>query len=114
MPRHPFYNTKTWKHIRKVKLITDPMCEDCKVKPATDVHHIKSINSGGSKTDLLNMAALCHECHSKRTLYERFGIDRIPVKGCRPDGTPLDPAHHWNKPYQVRGKARSCVLGQRR
>ncbi len=111
MPRHPFYNTRTWKYLRKVKLVTDPLCEDCKVKLATDVHHVKAINAGGSKTDLSNMAALCHQCHSKRTLYERFRIDRIPVKGCRADGTPLDPEHPWNRDTSVQGGRKIVAPG---
>ncbi len=97
MPRHPFYNTKTWKHLRKVKLTTDPLCEDCKAKLATDVHHIKSINSGGSKTDYSNLRSECHECHSRRTLAERLGRDDIRIKGAAADGQPLDPNHWWNK-----------------
>lgn len=86
------------------------MCQECRVKKATDVHHIRSINAGGSKTEFSNLASLCHECHSKQTLYERFGIDRVPIKGCDINGRPLDPQHHWNNPYQTRDKARSRLL----
>jgi len=96
MPRHPFYNTRTWKHLRKVKLITDPICEVCKVKPATDVDHIVRINDGGDMTAWSGLRSMCHECHSRKTLYERFN-KQVPTKGCTADGLPLDPKHWWNK-----------------
>lgn len=97
MPRHPFYNTKTWKHLRKVKLATDPLCEYCHVKPASDIDHVVALNKGGSPTAMENLRSLCHACHSRKTLFiERLGRDRVPVKGCNLDGTPLDPLHPWN------------------
>ena len=97
MPRHPFYNTKTWKHLRKVKLISDPLCEACRRKPATDIDHVVALNKGGSPTAMENLRSLCHACHSRKTLFiERLGRDRVPVRGCNRDGTPLDPLHPWN------------------
>jgi 5-methylcytosine-specific restriction protein A len=105
MPRHPFYNTRTWKHLRKVKLVTDPLCERCKVKPATDVDHIKAINAGGNPTAFENLRSLCHECHSQKTYYiDRLKRDRVPVKGCDINGRPLDPQHHWNSTGQDKGQ----------
>jgi 5-methylcytosine-specific restriction enzyme A len=105
MPRHPFYNTRTWKRLRKVKLITDPLCAVCG-RPAADVDHQKAINAGGHPTEWDNLESLCHQCHSRKTLYvERMGKDRVPVKGCRADGTPLDPAHPWNRDTSVQGDA---------
>jgi 5-methylcytosine-specific restriction protein A len=106
MSRDPFYNTRTWKRLRKVKLLTDPLFEVCNVKPARDVDHIKAINAGGERTAWSNLQSLCHECHSRKTLYiERMGKDRVPVKGCKPDGTPLDPGHPWNRDASVQGRA---------
>lgn len=97
MPRHPFYNTRTWKHLRKVKLITDPMCEYCGKRPATEVDHVQAITSGGDPISMDNLRSACHQCHSRKTLYvERFGRE-MPVKGCTADGLPLDPKHSWNK-----------------
>lgn len=97
MPRHPFYNTKTWKHLRKVKLATDPICEICRCTAATEVDHVLAINNGGSPTEWANLRSACHYCHSQKTYYiERLGRDRVPVKGCNPAGMPLDPLHPWN------------------
>ncbi len=103
MPRDPFYNTKTWKHLRKVKLISDPLCEVCKaegrLKAASDVDHVRSINTGGHRTAMSNLQSLCHECHSRKTFYvERLGRSRVPIKGVDPKtGRPYDPEHWWNK-----------------
>jgi 5-methylcytosine-specific restriction protein A len=109
MPRDPFYNTKAWKWVRRVKLTADPLCEVCQAQGrlvrATDVDHIKAINAGGDRTDMANLQSLCHECHSRKTLYvERFGRDRVPVKGCDPrTGLPLDPEHPWNQEKKLAG-----------
>ena len=110
MPRHPFYNSKGWKWLRKVKLTADPLCEMCG-KPARDVDHRISINNGGDPHDMANLQSLCHSCHSKKTLYvERFGKE-MPVKGCTAEGLPLDPAHPWNKKDlpELKHKDRACT-----
>jgi 5-methylcytosine-specific restriction enzyme A len=96
-----FYNSKTWKSLRKQKLAENPLCEYCpagRLTPATEVDHVVAIENGGSPTAWANLRATCHECHSRKTLYvERMGKDRVPVKGCDVNGRPLDPEHHWNK-----------------
>jgi 5-methylcytosine-specific restriction enzyme A len=103
MPRDRFYNTRTWKRLRRLKLARNPLCEVCG-RPASDVDHTKSINSGGDPYAMDNLRSLCHDCHSRKTYYvERLGRDRVPVKGCRSDGTPLDPQHHWNRDTSVQG-----------
>ena len=101
MPRHRFYNSPIWKHLRNKKLLNNPLCESCEVEgryiPATDVDHIQAINSGGSSTDPENLQSLCHRCHSRKTLFERLGKPLPPVKGCDASGRPLDRNHWWNK-----------------
>jgi 5-methylcytosine-specific restriction enzyme A len=110
MPRDPFYNSRAWKTLRAEYLRQHSLCMVCeeegRLSIATDVDHKVSINSGGSSTALDNFQSLCHKCHSRKTLYvERLGRDRVPVKGCRADGTPLDPQHHWNKGTSTQGGA---------
>lgn len=106
MPRDPFYNSRVWKFTRRVKLTANPYCESCKVRLATDVDHIKALTDGGDRTAPGNLRSLCHECHSRKTLYiERMGRDRVPVKGCKPDGTPLDPEHPWNRDTSGQGQS---------
>jgi 5-methylcytosine-specific restriction enzyme A len=105
MPRHPFYNSRVWKFTRRVKLTASPYCEVCKTNLATDVDHIIAINNGGDRTAMTNLRSLCHECHSRKTLYvDRMKRDRVPVKGCDINGKPLDPEHHWNKTGQDKGQ----------
>jgi len=71
--RHPWYNRRIWRdRIRPMKLRMNPMCEDCNIKPATDVHHIdeswKETEDWSLFLSLENLMSLCHECHSKRTM----------------------------------------------
>jgi len=69
-----WYGLASWARVRRFKLNHFPICEDCEVKAATDVHHI----DGGWKTtgdwrlfiDQGNLKSLCHECHSKITITE--------------------------------------------
>jgi hypothetical protein len=113
MARNPFYNTTAWKRLRKVKLLRNPLCEDCR-KPARDVDHVKSINAGGDALALENLRSLCHECHSRKTLYiDRMKKDRVPVTGCNPDGTPLDPEHWWNDKKSLRADASDRARSQK-
>ncbi|MBZ5499955.1 MAG: HNH endonuclease [Acidobacteriia bacterium] len=102
MPRDPFYNTASWKRLRKTKLARDPLCEYCPTnhrQPATEVDHEVAINAGGDAYAWENLRSACHECHSRKTYYvERLGRDRVPVKGVDPKtGLPVDPMHWWNK-----------------
>jgi 5-methylcytosine-specific restriction enzyme A len=97
MPRNPFYNTRTWKRLRKIKLTLNPLCEECG-RMATDVDHIKAINDGGEASAIENLRSLCHKDHSRKTFYiERLKKKQVPVRGCDPSGMPLDPAHPWNE-----------------
>lgn len=48
--------------------IHDPMCIDCRLKPASELHHI--FGRGGTKrvkffSSPFNAAPLCRECHAK-------------------------------------------------
>ena len=58
-----------WLKLRKAKLSSNPICERCKEKPATEVHHIKPVEDGiGAERyrlmyDPHNLMALCHDCH---------------------------------------------------
>ena len=71
--RHQAYNLTEWRKLRIVYLQLHPLCENClaqgRVKPAADVHHIKSpfFNGTYSRQLLLdekNLRALCKECHA--------------------------------------------------
>lgn len=97
MPRHPFYNSIAWKRLRQAKLWKTPLCESCG-KPASDVDHKISIQSGGARTDSDNLQSLCHECHSRKTYYvDVLGMKGVPNKEIDPKtGVPKDPNHWWN------------------
>lgn len=58
-----------WDKVRKIKLNHDPLCERCNSKGyvvlATLVHHIQSINKGGSLLDVDNLMSVCSSCHDE-------------------------------------------------
>jgi len=72
--RDPWYSRVAWKVVRGYKLRHFPICEDCKIAPATEVHHVdKSWRKTRDWTLFIggvngsNLLALCKECHSRRT-----------------------------------------------
>ena len=91
MPAH--YGAK-WRKLRLKFLAYRPNCERCG-KPATDVDHIRSVNQ---YPELMlswdNLRALCHSCHTKRTLNDQIHNDK--ANPCGLDGYPTDPDHPWN------------------
>jgi hypothetical protein len=61
------------------------------------VDHRLAIRDGGAVWDPDNLVACCTECHNRKTRYvEQLGRD-VPVKGCDPNGLPLDPNHWWRE-----------------
>ena len=64
------YNSQ-WTKLRDLKLMRDPLCEDCAslghVTVATIVHHANPISEGGAVLPPLNeLVSLCAACHAKR------------------------------------------------
>ncbi len=106
MPANPFYASAAWRRLRKAKLAQDPLCQYCGEKAASQVDHALSIENGGDPFAWENLRSACVACHSRKTYYiEVLGRDRVPVKGCRADGTPLDPEHHWNRNTSAQAQA---------
>jgi len=72
-PNSDFYHSKQWRSLRNYYIQRNPLCEACKrmnppkVTAGQVVDHIKSINSGGHKTDLSNLQVLCHPCHNSKS-----------------------------------------------
>ncbi len=64
---------KRWERFRAVYLRKYPLCADClkagRLISATEVHHIQKLAKHPEmKYDEDNLMALCHQCHSKRTI----------------------------------------------
>lgn len=99
MPRWP-YGTRQWRYTRLEKLSATPFCEMCGTV-ADQVDHIVAVEAGGAPFDQSNLQSLCQKCHSAKTFYEDGAFNnkrgKMKLKGCRPDGTPIDPAHEWNR-----------------
>ena len=72
MPNEPFYQTKAWKLIRKKILARDHyLCQRCKRRPASMVHHIKALKQypelALEPENLISLCDKCHEaCHPER------------------------------------------------
>ena len=67
-------NSRKWQRLRNEYLGYHPLCERCerdgRIKPATDVHHIKPIQSKTTIEEMTalafdanNLMALCYQCH---------------------------------------------------
>ena len=86
-----------WRRLRRLKLRSDPLCEDCyrmgRVTPATMVHHVVTIEQAPDiRLAWDNLMSLCEACHDVRHSGEQH-----QVKGCGIDGFPTHPAHPWVK-----------------
>lgn len=58
----------SWDKFRAIILVERGICEECRKKPAIDVHHIIPVRDGGEDTRE-NVLALCHKCHSTITAH---------------------------------------------
>lgn len=103
-----------WQLAREWHLREHPFCCMCSTHerpvPATVVDHIDPPRLGEAKESgdplrikaawklfwqRANWQSLCKTCHdSAKQRLEKSGR----VAGCTPDGRPLDPKHHWNRP----------------
>lgn len=71
--------TSAWSRASKAFLAAHPLCAECQrhgiLTPATEVDHI--VPHKGNKQlfwDESNWQALCHECHSRKTVREDGGF----------------------------------------
>ena len=76
--------TSAWSKAAKCFLIEHPLCAECqrqgRITPATEVDHI--IPHKGDKQlfwDQDNWQALCHECHSYKTVTKDGGFGNAPT-----------------------------------
>ena len=96
MNRNKLYGRR-WRKARQNFLTLNPICKMCedegRADPATEVDHIKKHNENEELFwDVDNWQGLCAYHHrSIKAQMERSGV----VKGCKVDGTPLDPNRGW-------------------
>ncbi len=71
------YNTSRWTKLRSIKLMNNPLCEECLIKeriePAIQVHHITPFMTGVDIAqikwlgfDYTNLQSLCEDCHQNK------------------------------------------------
>jgi 5-methylcytosine-specific restriction enzyme A len=63
------YASRRWRILRTRYLAHHSECVECG-QPASEVDHITPIEVGGPVWDQSNWAAMCHACHSRKTLNE--------------------------------------------
>ena len=70
-------NSTAWRKIRSAVLTEQPLCVICAERgrrtPATQVDHIDG-DAFNNAWD--NLQALCHSCHSRKTVLEDGGLGR--------------------------------------
>lgn len=64
-----------WRRLRAAVLAERPLCEECLTERATDVDHVVAKAKGGGD-DRGNLMALCHSCHSRKTVRCDGGLGR--------------------------------------
>lgn len=70
------YNTPHWKKMRKEFLAAHPLCAMCG-KPANVADHITPHRGAEALFyNEANLQALCHSCHSRKTLAENNNFNR--------------------------------------
>lgn len=66
-----FYASRVWRKLRKVKLLNNPICEECKKAYATEVHHLIPLEDNYDlRLSYDNLQSLCKPCHSIETRKE--------------------------------------------
>ena len=89
-----FYQSTTWRRLRKLVLSEDPLCRICsvlgRVSLATVVDHVVPVKAGGARFDMANLQGLCVACHNRKSAGERADWSRTPEGGPISGGKPPD------------------------
>ena len=89
------YNTARWQRMRAMVLAESPLCvaAGCRAV-STDVDHI---DGDIEHNDRANLQALCHSCHSAKTVREDRATNPSakPAIGHNDTGLPMGKGHPW-------------------
>jgi 5-methylcytosine-specific restriction protein A len=106
-PWSRWYSTQRWRRMAKHQVdVVEPLCQECKrlghVVRATVADHVEPHRGDETAFWTGELQSLCSTCHLRKLGYEsaerRTGKPaRRIIKGCTPDGMPLDPDHWWNR-----------------
>jgi 5-methylcytosine-specific restriction protein A len=70
------YDRRRWRVLRRKKLSSAPICEECGEELAREVDHVVPIEDGGDPWAMSNLSSLCSPCHSKKTRAEQIARTR--------------------------------------
>lgn len=79
---HDWYSLPVWTDdLRPAQLLAEPFCRECARHGiralATDVDHIRDHKGDWAMfTDRSNLQSLCHSCHSRKTMQDRWKTRR--------------------------------------
>jgi hypothetical protein len=95
------YDQTRWEKERRIFLQKHPLCEVHLAAPVPQIiqasvvdHKIPHKGNRELFWDQNNWQSLCFHCHSG---YKRQLETQGTTRGCRTDGTPVDPNHPWNQ-----------------
>jgi 5-methylcytosine-specific restriction protein A len=101
-PYSRWYGTQAWRNRAKAQLAAEPLCRHCRARghvvEAEIADHIEHHHGDAEKFWHGDLQSLCWGCHSSKTRddeHARTGRPRL-LKGCGPDGVPIDLRHHWH------------------
>ena len=70
-----------WTTISKTKLSRDPICEWCRTRPATEVHHLQSVAKHPELAfNLSNLMSVDSKCHVLIEGAIKRGLDVVQMK----------------------------------
>ena len=109
MPNAAYYHSQHWRALRAEAIRRAGGC--CSVPGCGSTYRLTADHypmtrpcdaTGPTSADTLaNLRVLCgnHDAQVKELASGKRRRDGKPtVRGCRPDGTPLDPSHPWLRP----------------
>jgi 5-methylcytosine-specific restriction enzyme A len=94
------YHSQKWRRRAKQQLEQEPLCRPCravgKITAAKVADHVIPCGDDPAAFWEGELQSVCDPCHQAKRQAERHGKTWQPRLGCASDGTPIDPAHHWN------------------
>ena len=97
LPWRQFYGLSIWKTRRQHQLRIEPLCAAClkqdRITPATIADHVEPHRGDWNEFRLGKLQSLCQMCHQGKWADDKRGYSC----DIGADGSPIDPAHPYNR-----------------